>query len=188
MAPATLGVYMQSTMQDFPLTVTGILRHGTGWNSSRRITTASAGEYRDISYGELVRRVAQRAHGLRQLRVTDGDRVATFMWNNQEHLEAYFAIPCMGAVLHTLNIRLAAEQIAFIANQAEDSVVLVDVSLVPVFAGALQELTTLHTVFVVGYGYVEPLTSSGKDIVGYDDLLDGQPIDYDWPDLDEKSA
>ncbi|MDT5371067.1 MAG: hypothetical protein QOC62_5498, partial [Mycobacterium sp.] len=123
MAPATLGVDMQSTMQDFPLTLTGILRHGTGWNSHRRVTTATPGGYRDISYGELGARVAQLAHGLRQLGVSDGDRVATFMWNNQEHLEAYFAAPCMGAVLHTLNIRLSGEQIAFIANEAEDRVV-----------------------------------------------------------------
>ena len=86
---------MHSTMQEFPLTVTGILRHGTGWNSSRRITTATPDGYRDITYGELGTRVAQLAHGLRQLGVADGDRVATFMWNNQEHLEAYFAAPCM---------------------------------------------------------------------------------------------
>ena len=148
---------MQSTMQDFPLTVTGILRHGTGWNSSRRITTASAGEYRDISYGELGTRVAQLAHGLRQLGVTDGDRVATFMWNNQEHLEAYFAAPCMGAVLHTLNIRLSGEQIAFIANQAEDRVVLVDMSLAPQLAAVLPEMTSVQTVVAVGEGDVASL-------------------------------
>src|SRR4029079_13325836 len=113
MAPSALGADMLSTMQDFPLTVTGILRHGTGWHSSRRVTTVTPGGYRDISFGELGTRVAQLAHGLRQLGVTGGDRVATCMWNNQEHLEAYFAAPCMGAVLHTLNIRLTGEQIAF---------------------------------------------------------------------------
>src|SRR6478736_6191433 len=188
MAPATLGVYMQSTMQDFPLTVTGILRHGTGWNSSRRITTASAGEYRDISYGELGTRVAQLAHGLRQLGVTDGDRVATFMWINQEHLEAYFAAPCMGAVLHTLNIRLSGEQVAFIANQAEDRVVLVDISLAPLLAALLPDLETVRTVVAVGPGDLDALTASGKEVIRYDDLLEGRPISYDWPDLDEKSA
>src|SRR6201989_1287625 len=119
---------MRSTMQDFPLTVTGILRHATRWHSNRRVTPAPGDGYRDISYGELGTRVAQLAHGLRQLGVTDGDRVATFMWNNQEHLEAYFAAPCMGAVLHTLNIRLSGGQIAFVANQAEDCVVLGDMS------------------------------------------------------------
>ena len=162
---------MQSTMQDFPLTVTGILRHGTGWNSSRRVTTASADGYRDISYGELGTRVAQLAHGLRHLGVTDGDRVATFMWNNQEHLEAYFAAPCMGAVLHTLNIRLAGEQIAFIANQAEDRVVLVDMSLAPQLAAVLPEMTSVQTVVAVGEGDVASLTALRQDVVRYDDLL-----------------
>lgn len=175
-------------MQDFPLTVTGILRHGTTWYSGRKVITKTADGYREICFGELGTRVAQLAHGLRQLGVTTGQRVATFMANNQEHLEAYFAVPCMGAVLHTLNIRLAAEHIAFIANQAEDSVVLVDVSLVEVLAAVLPYLTTVQTVVVVGDGDLAPLTASGKNVICYDELLDGQPIEYDWPDLDEKCA
>ena len=97
------------------------------------------------------------------------------MWNNQEHLEAYFAAPCMGAVLHTLNIRLAGEQIAFIANQAEDRVVLVDMSLVPLLAPVLPEMTSVQTVVAVGEGDVAPLAASGKTVIRYDDLLDGQP-------------
>jgi fatty-acyl-CoA synthase len=179
---------MQSTMQDFPLTLTGILRHGTGWNSNRRVTTATPGGYRDISYGELGARVAQLAHGLGQVGVSDGDRVATFMWNNQEHLEAYFAAPCMGAVLHTLNIRLSCEQIAFIANEAEDRVVLVDMSLVPLLAPVLAQMASVQTVVVVGEGDVTPLTGAGKSVLRYDELLDGQPVEFDWPDLDERSA
>jgi fatty-acyl-CoA synthase len=179
---------MQSTMQDFPLTITGILRHGTGWYSNRRVTTATGDGYRDISYGELGTRISQLAHGLRQLGVGDGDRVATFMWNTQEHLEAYFAAPCMGAVLHTLNVRLAGEQIAFIANQAEDRVVLVDMSVAPLLAAVLPELTSVHTVVVVGDGDVAQLEASGKNVIRYADLLDGQPLEYSWPDLDERSA
>ena len=180
---------MHSTMQDFPLTVTGILRHGTGWNSSRRVTTATPDGYRDISYGELGTRVAQLAHGLRHLGVTDGDRVATFMWNNQEHLEAYFAAPCMGAVLHTLNIRLAGEQIAFIANQAEDRVVLVDMSLAPLLAAVLPEMT----IGADGGGRRRGRPGARsppreRRVIRYDDLLDGQPLEYSWPDLDERSA
>ena len=164
---------MDSTMQDFPLTVTGILRHGTGWNSARKVITKTPEGYREISFGELGTRVAQLAHGLRDLGIADGDRVATFMWNNQEHLEAYFAAPCMGAVLHTLNIRLAGEQIAFIANEAEDSVVLVDMSVAPLLAAVLPELTTVRTVVAVGDGDLDPLTASGKQVLRYDELLDG---------------
>jgi fatty-acyl-CoA synthase len=176
-------------MQDFPLTITAILRHGTGWYSSRRIITAGGGDDdREISFGEFGSRVAQLAHGLRDLGITAGQRVATFMWNNQEHLETYFAAPCIGAVLHTLNIRLAGDQIAFIANEAEDSVVLVDVSLASTLAAVLPEMHTVHTVVVVGRGNIDALAASDKRVIGYDDLLDGRPIAYEWPDLDEKSA
>jgi fatty-acyl-CoA synthase len=179
---------MDSTMQDFPLTVTGILRHGTTWSSSRKVITKTPDGYREISFGELGARVAQLAHGLRDIGVEGGDRVATFMWNNQEHLETYFAAPCMGAVLHTLNIRLAAEQIAFIANQAQDRVVLVDTSLAPLLAAVLGDLTTVRTVVVVGAGDLDVLSAAGKEVIRYDDLLEARPSDYDWPDVDEKSA
>jgi fatty-acyl-CoA synthase len=179
---------MDSTMQDFPLTVTGILRHGTTWSSGRKVITKTSDGYREISFGELGARVAQLAHGLRDIGVTEGDRVATFMWNNQEHLETYFAAPCMGAVLHTLNVRLSGEQIAFIANQAQDRVVLVDMSLAPLFATVLPHLATVQTVVAVGAGDLDVLTASGKDVIRYDDLLDSRPTAYDWPDLDEKSA
>ena len=179
---------MDSTMQDFPLTVTAILRHGTTAYSDRKVITKTPDGYREICFGELGTGVAQLAHGLRDLGVTRGDRVATFMWNNQEHLDAYFAAPSMGAVLHTLNIRLAREQIAFIANHAEDSVVLVDMSLVSLLAPVLAEMTTVHTVVAVGSGDLDVLAASGKDVIRYDDLVGGRPLEYDWPDLDEKSA
>ncbi|KUI22615.1 long-chain fatty acid--CoA ligase [Mycobacterium sp. GA-1285] len=179
---------MDSTMQDFPLTLTTILQHGTGWHSSRKVITATPDGSREISYGELGTRVAQLANGLRELGVTEGQRVATFMWNNQEHLEAYFAAPCMGAVLHTLNIRLGGEQVAFIANQAEDSVVLVDVSLAALFAPILPQLTSVHTVVVVGEGDISELAGADRTVIRYDDLIAEQPLEYDWPHLDEKSA
>jgi fatty-acyl-CoA synthase len=110
------------------------------------------------------------------------------MWNNQEHLEAYFAAPSMGAVLHTLNIRLAGEQVVFIANQAQDRVVLVDMSLAPLLGSVLGQMESVQTVVAVGEGDVEPLSASGKTVIRYDELLEGTPIEYDWPDLDERSA
>jgi len=168
--------------------VTAILRHGSGWNSSRKVITAMPDGFREINFGELGARVAQLANGLRQIGVTGGDRVATFMWNNQEHLEAYFAIPCSGAVLHTLNIRLAAEQIAFIANQADDRVVLVDMSLAHQLAEVLPEMKSVHTVIAVGEGDIEALAASGKTVIRHDQLLAGQPTEFTWPDLAETSA
>jgi fatty-acyl-CoA synthase len=183
-----MGVAVDSTMQDFPLTISGILRHGTGWHGERKVITAATDGYREASYRELGERVAQVAHGLRGLGITGDERVGTFMWNNQEHLEAYFAAPCMGAVLHTLNIRLPAEQIAFIAEQAEDRVVVVDLSVAPLLAAALPKMSTVHTVVAVGQGDIDALTASGKTVIRYDELLAGQPTEFDWPDVDEKSA
>jgi fatty-acyl-CoA synthase len=179
---------MHSTMAHCPLAVTAILRYGTGCHADRRVISATADGYREIGFGPLGERVAQLAHGLRGIGVTGDQRVATFRWNNQEHLETYLAIPCMGAVLHTLNIRLAGDQIAYTANQAEDQMVIADLSLAPLLAAVLPMLTTVHTVVAVGQGDLDPLTASGKTVVRYDDLIVGQPNEFDWPDLDEKSA
>src|SRR6201992_1829390 len=120
---------MDSTMQDFPLTITAIMRHGCGVHGARNIFTATDDGYRQITYRELGQQAAQLANGLRRLGITGDQRVATFMWNNAEHLAAYLAMPSMGALLHTLTIRLFPEQIAYVANEAEDRVVIVDISL-----------------------------------------------------------
>ena len=117
---------MDSTMQDFPLTITAIMRHGCDVHGARTVTTATDDGYRHTTYRELGQQAAQLANALRRLGITGDQRVATFMWNNAEHLAAYLAAPSMGAVLHTLNIRLFPEQIAYVANEAEDQVVLVD--------------------------------------------------------------
>jgi fatty-acyl-CoA synthase len=179
---------MDSTMMDFPLTVTSILRYGTGIYGDRTVATATDSGFREIGYNEFGHRVARLAHGLRRAGVTGDERVATFMWNTQEHLEAYFAVPCMGAVLHTLNVRLSDEQIEFVARDAEDRVLLVDTSLAEQLSPVLSKLPTVRMVIAVGDGGVDVLKSSGKDVVRYDELVAGAPGDYDWPDLDEKSA
>ena len=135
---------LYSTMQDVPLTLTSILCHGANIHGDRVVITATDDGYRQVNYQEFGARVAQFANGLRSLGVRPSDRVATFMWNNQEHLEAYFAIPCMGAVLHTLNIRLSDDQIEFIAYDAEDTVVIVDMSLPSSWQGAAADGDDAH--------------------------------------------
>jgi fatty-acyl-CoA synthase len=175
-------------MQDVPLTLTSILRYGIAIHGGRLVTTATDDGFRQIDFREFGRRVAQLAHALHRLGVRPADRVATFMWNTQEHLEAYFAVPCMGAVLHTLNVRLSDNQIEFIVYDAEDLVVIVDMSLAVQLARVLPRLETVHTVIAVGQGDIGPLRAAGKEVVRYDDLLAGQPTSYDWPDIDEKAA
>ena len=114
------------------------------------------------------------------------------MWNNAEHLEAYLAVPSMGAVLHTLNIRLFPEQLVYIANHAEDRVVIVDDSLVPLLAKHLPELATVTHVLVSGpdaaAADLDALRASGKEVLLYEDVLSGLPETFDWPEIDERDA
>ncbi|MEE6175922.1 long-chain fatty acid--CoA ligase [Mycobacterium sp. 050134] len=179
---------MDSTMQDFPLTIAAIVRHGCGVHGARTVTTSTGDGYRSCTYRELGEEAARLANALRRLGVTGDQRVATFMWNNSEHLAAYLAVPAMGAVLHTLNIRLFPEQIAFVANEAEDQVVLVDSSLTRLLAPILGELKTVHTVILAGDGDTAPLEESGKTVLRYRDVIDGESAEFDWPEVDERSA
>src|SRR5215207_5750331 len=97
---------MQSTMQDFPLTVGMIFRHGRSVHGKSEVVTFEGETSRHTSFAEVAARADRLAVGLSDLGVGEGDRVGTFMWNTQEHMEAYLAIPGLGAVLHTLNLRL----------------------------------------------------------------------------------
>ncbi|OBG29511.1 long-chain fatty acid--CoA ligase [Mycobacterium sp. 852002-51057_SCH5723018] len=178
---------MKSTMRESPLLVSEILRHGTTLCAAQTVVTATVDGYREATFEEIGHRVAQLAHGLRTLGISGDQRVATFMWNNQEHLEAFYAVPCLGSVLHTLNIRLSTDQISYIANEAEDQVVIVNHSLIPLLADVLAHLDTVHTVVVVGDDDVDALVPARKNIVRYDDLLAGQPTEFDWPELSETS-
>jgi len=183
---------VKSTMQDVPLTIGSVMKHGTTVHSDSEVVTATADGTRGQSYADLGRRSARLAHGLRGLGITGDQRVATFMWNNGEHLEAYLAVPSMGAVLHTLNIRLFPEQLVYIANHAEDRVVIVDDSLVPLFAKELPQLTSVTHVLVAGpdaaAADLDSLRAAGKEVLLYDDLLAEQPDEFDWPDMDERDA
>ena len=180
---------MRSTMQDFPLTIAAILRYAVTVHPDRTATTATGdGGYRHTTYAEIGEQAARLANGLRRLGVSGDERVATFMWNNAEHLTAYVAVPSMGAVLHTLNIRLFPEQIEFVAYEAEDRVVIADLSLTPVLAPVLKSMETVHTVIAVGDGDLAPLQASGKRVVRYHELLAAESDVFDWPEIDENSA
>jgi fatty-acyl-CoA synthase len=175
-------------MQDRPLTVATILRHGAAVFSDSSVVTVGDNGSRRASFGDVAERSHRLANALTALGVKGDARVGTFMWNNQEHLEAYLAVPSMGAVLHTLNIRLFPEQVSYIANHAEDEVVIADSSLIPLLARVLPEMKTVRAVLVTGDGDVAPLESAGKEIVRYDDALAASSPSYEWPDVDETSA
>jgi fatty-acyl-CoA synthase len=185
---------VRSTMMDVPLTVTAIMRHGTTAYADAEVVSLTSSGTRRQTYGETGLRVAKLANALRALGVTGDQRVATLMWNNAEHLEAYLAVPSMGAVLHTLNLRLDPQVIGYIADHAGDDVVIVDSTLVPLLAQVLPHAPAIRHVVVTSGGngpdFVIPaeLAAAGRPVHSYEALLAEQPDTFDWPELDERSA
>ncbi|OXM51974.1 long-chain fatty acid--CoA ligase [Amycolatopsis alba] len=179
---------MLSTMQDGQLSLGRLLRHGTTVHSESEVITWTGSEARRETYGELGKHAARLANALRSLGITGDQRVGTFMWNNAEHMAAYLAIPAMGAVLHTLNIRLFPEQLVFVANHAEDQVVIVDGTLIPLLAKQLPELKTVRHVIVANGDASALPAPEGVQVHSYAELLAGQPDTFDWPEVDERSA
>src|SRR5258705_6253991 len=140
---------MRSTMSDLPLQISRLLDHGSTVHGSSEVVTWTGDGARRTSFAEVGRQAARLAHALHDdLGITGDQRVATFMWNNAEHLIAYFAVPSMGAVLHTLNLRLFPDQLTYIATHAEDRVVIVDSTLIPLLARVLPNLSTVEHVVV----------------------------------------
>jgi fatty-acyl-CoA synthase len=178
---------ISSTMQDdFPLTITAILEHGSRvFGRSECVTWQGGGDSRRTSYAEIGANAKRLANALAGLGVGTGDRVATLCWNNQEHLEAYYAVPCMGAVLHTLNLRLPPAQLAHIVNHAEDKIIIVDASLLPLLGALVDSFASVEAYVVVGSGDTAVL--GDRRVYDYAELLANASPDLDWPELDEKS-
>src|SRR5262252_6379295 len=180
-------------MMDVPLTVTALMRYGTSAFADREVRTWTGESARSQSYGETGARAAKLAGALRSLGVDGDQRVATLMWNNSEHLEAYLAIPSMGAVLHTLNLRLDPAQLGYIANHAADHAVIVDPSLVPLLAEVLRHAGTIRHILVTGPaedvpGHAAQLGGPGREVHSYEELLAGMPESFAWAEPDELSA
>jgi fatty-acyl-CoA synthase len=184
---------VRSTMMDVPLTVTALMRYGTSAFADREVRTWTGESSRSQSYGETGARAARLAGALRSLGVDGDQRVATLMWNNSQHLEAYLAVPSMGAVLHTLNLRLDPAQLGYIVNHAEDYAVIVDESLVPLLAQVLGHATTIRHILVTGPAgsladHAANLAAPGREVHSYEELLGGMPSSFAWADPDERSA
>jgi fatty-acyl-CoA synthase len=186
-------VAVHSTMMDRPLTVTDIMRYGTGLYGGREVVTCTEDGTRRQTYAYTGARAARLANAVRALGVDGDQRVATLLWNNSEHLEAYLAIPSMGAVLHTLNLRLDPGQLAYIANHAADDIVICNDTLVPLLAQVLPQADTVRHVLVTGpaaalAAHAEKLARPGVQVHSYEELLAPAAETFDWPDLDELSA
>ncbi len=182
---------MFSTMQDVPLTVARILEHGSTVHAGSTVTTWDGTGPVVRTYAEVGARAAQLAWALRdELGVTADDRVATLMWNNAEHLEAYLAVPAMGSVLHTLNLRLPAGQLSYIVDHAADRVIIVNGTVLPLLAAVLPGLApTLKHIVVSGPGDRSVLAGFPGGVHDYEELIAGRPTAYPWlTDIDERQA
>ncbi|MEX2280140.1 MAG: long-chain fatty acid--CoA ligase [Acidimicrobiia bacterium] len=177
---------MDSTMQDFPLTTAHLLRHGRTIYPASKVLTYHGpdADIQEATFSEVAERADRLAAALSRLGVEPGDRVGTFMWNNQRHMEAYLAVPSMGAVLHTLNIRLFPDQLAFVVNHGADEAIIVDASIAPLLAAVRDQLKTVRHIIVCGEGDLAGL----GDTLDYEDLLAAEESGFDYPDLDERTA
>jgi fatty-acyl-CoA synthase len=174
---------MLSTMSDFPLTIGSILEYGIKVHGESQVLTWIGDGPKAASFREVGARAKQLARALERLGIRPGDRVGTFCWNTQEHLEAYFAVSSMGAVVHTLNVRLFPDQLAYIVNHGEDRIIIVDAPLLPALMKVAKELKTVERYIVVGDTPGLP-----AEFLRYDELLAGETPEYDWPEIDERSA
>ena len=179
---------MLSTMQDGQLTIARLLQHGSTVHAASEVITWTGESARRETFADVGRNAARLANALRGLGVTGDQRVGTFMWNNAEHLTAYAAIPAMGAVLHTLNIRLFPQQLTFVVNHAEDHVIIVDGTLIPLLAKQLPEMSTVRHVIVANGDKAALEAPEGVEVHSYPELLAAQPDTFDWPEIDERSA
>ena len=174
-----------STMQDAQLTISSLLRHGETVFAQSRVRTFEGDAVREATYAEVAGRAARLAGALSRLGVEQGDRVGTFLWNTQEHLEAYLAVPSMGAVLHTLNLRLFPEQLAYVIDHGQDKVVVVDATVLPLLAAVADRIPTVECFVLVGEGDASVL--GDRPVHRYEDLLAAEPGAFDWPELDERA-
>ncbi len=184
MLSETLPVGMQHT----PLSMSRIIDRGATLAPAVEIVTATESGTRRQSYAETRDRAHQLAHALTDAGIRIGDRVGTFMWNGSQHLEAYYATAGMGAVMHTLNIRLSEHDLEYIINHAEDRLIIADADALPLLEKLAGRIPSVEKVVVVGSEGFENWSTTVADAVEYETFLAGHPTRFEWPDLDENAA
>jgi fatty-acyl-CoA synthase len=175
---------MKGLMQDVPLNIPMIARHAERLHGKKVVATNTDHGVRTATFREVMGRARRLVTALRSLGVGPDDRVATFCWNHQQHLEAYTAVPCMGAILHTLNIRLFPADVAYIVEHAQDKVVIVDRSLLPLWEKVAPSVRCVERLIVVA-DVPGPLPPGALD---YEDLVAAAEPVPDFPDVPEDQA
>jgi fatty-acyl-CoA synthase len=174
-------------MQHTPLLMSNILDRGAKVAPNEEIVTLTENGVRRQTYKETRDRSHQLAHALAGAGIKVGDRVGTFMWNGSRHLEAYHACAGMGAVLHTLNVRLSEKDLEYIINHAEDQIIIVDADVLPLLENLNGKIPTVRKIVVATEEGFEGWSTALPDPVDYEAFIEGQPTEYEWPQIDENS-
>jgi acyl-CoA synthetase (AMP-forming)/AMP-acid ligase II len=178
---------VEGLMQDYELSLQHVLWRLERLHQHKEVVTKQEQGVHRTTNGEMVPRINRLAGALKRLGVKPGDRVATLAWNNYRHLELYYAVPCMGAVLHTLNLRLFPQHLEFIINDAEDKVLFVDQTLLPLLKPLAGKIPSVKQFVLMGNG--TPVAEHGLgEMLDYEMLLQAESDDYPWPKLSERMA
>jgi len=179
---------MYGLMMDRPLLITAIMRHAERNHGEREIVSITADHPRHrTSYRQAFQRARRLANAVSEMGVRPGDRIATLAFNDYRHFELYYAISCSGCVCHTVNPRLFAEQLVYIINHAEDRIICVDPSLLPLVENLMPRLPSLEQVVVLTDAAHMPSTTL-PNAHCYEDLIDTHDDEFEWPELDERQA
>ena len=173
------------TMQQTPLLMSRILGRGAVLDPDIEVVTQQTDGTHRQTLKQTWDRANQVAHALKKHGIEAGDRIGSFMWNNYYHLELYQGVPSMGAVLHTLNIRLSPADLEYIINHANDRVIFADEDLLPLLEPLWDKIPCVELLVICRHG--EGGESTFKNQIDYDDFIDEQPTEYDWPEIDENS-
>ena len=173
------------TMQNTPLLMSRILGRGAILDPEVEIVTQQADGTHRQTIKQTWDHANQVAHALKKQGIEVGDRVASFMWSNYRHLELYQGVPSMGAVLHTLNIRLAPTDLEYIINHASDRVIFADEDLLPLLEPLWAKIPCVELLVICRHG--EGGESSFENQIDYEDFIADQPSEFDWPEINETS-
>ena len=179
---------LKGRMMDMAMMISSIIDYAADVRTDNEVVSNRVeGDIHRYTYGEARARSVQMAHALRELGVKEGDRVATMAWNGYRHFELYFAISGIGAVCHTINPRLFADQIVYVTNHAEDRILFLDTTFIPVIAPLVDQLPADMRYVLMCDRDAMPDCALPNPIC-YEDLISGQPTDIVWPVFDERAA
>ena len=182
---------MLGLMQDHPLLISSIFEHAVnGYGNQDIVSNSIEGGIHKYNYSQWGLRTKKLANSFKSLNLSQGDKVGTLAWNGYRHLEIYYAASSSGLICHTINPRLHPDQIAYIVNHAEDKVLCVDLNILPLVEKASAHFKTVKTLIVMtdNSNMIIPQIHKDIKVVCYEDFIKEQSTEFQWPELDEKTA